>query len=129
MIWYIIFALMLIIAAVFGIIAKCQSFHRDTTSLEMTAFILVLASLIGFSIIIGTHMEHKTFIETYNEQKILYDTLVTTDPEQSSPLWITDIMAVNKDLAEFKGRKRAYGIWSVLPESIFELEPIGMPVG
>ena len=129
MIWYIIFALMLIIAAVLGIIAKCQGFHRDTTHLEMIAFLLVLASLIGFACIICTHMEHKTFIETYNEQKILYDTLAATDPEQSSPLWITDIMAVNKDLAELKGRKRVYGMWSILPESIFELEPIGMPVG
>lgn len=89
---------------------------------------LVMISSLVIIVSIGILHEYKVFKESFEEQRLIYETMNTTD-ETNKLLIIADILEANEQLSEYKGRKRVYKEFTMIPESVFEVPAIGMPVG
>lgn len=90
--------------------------------------VLTIISCTAIICSIGTFHEYKVFKESFEEQRLIYETMNTTD-ETNKLLIIADILEANEQLSEYKGRKRVYKEFTMIPESVFEVPAIGMPVG
>lgn len=89
---------------------------------------LALISCMAVFCSISTLHEYKVFKESFEEQRLIYETMNTTD-ETNKLLIMTDILEANKQLSEYKAEKRVYKEFTMIPESVFEIPAIGMPVG
>jgi hypothetical protein len=89
---------------------------------------LALISCMAIICSISTLHEYKVFKESFEEQRLVYEVMNTAD-ETNKLLIMTDILEANKQLSEYKAEKRVYKEFTMIPESVFEIPAIGMPVG
>lgn len=125
MFWYIFVALLLgCIVAGFIIYFKGTGYNSTEVGIGLIVF-PILALLITTTMIGCIHLDYRHLVDVHEEKRLIYETLDT-----DNPVIIVDIMEMNNDLLELKSQRRIYGKWfSVIPEDIFNIEPIGLPVG
>lgn len=125
MFWYILVALLLeCIVVGFIIFFKGKGYNSTEVGASLIIFPALLL-LMATMIIGATHLDYRHLVDVQEEKRLIYETLDT-----NNPVIIVDIMEMNNDLLELKSQRRIYGKWfSVIPEDIFDIEPIGLPVG
>ena len=123
--WGIILFICIIICAV-SIMALNKSCWDSTlyfTSMLLAgtaAFVIALAMLV-------TTCEYRSFLASFETQRAIITQMSQSHQFNNNTLiYVADIIDANQKLAEIQGSKKAWGGWSLYPDSVMDVVPIGL---
>ena len=78
-------------------------------------------------VILCLRTDYNQFEMEYSIQSSMYEQLSVSDISKDNLFYIMDIFSCNKKLTEYQARHIYYGIASLIPDRVMELQPIGLP--
>lgn len=98
-----------------------STFYLVSTLLTgMAAFVIALVMLL-------TTCEYKSFLASFETQRTIITQMSQTHQFNDNTLiYIADMVDANQKLAEIQGSKKAWGGWSMYPDSVMDVVPIGL---
>lgn len=122
--FWIILALILLVYAV--IIFKIKDFDYDF-GWVLSALICCVVAFLTLVGSIGCRMEYNEFEKTFEIQKEQFNMIAEkSDIGSSEYIYVIDAINSNKRLAEFQAEKSIWGFTSIVPNRVFDIEPIGI---
>lgn len=123
--WGIILFICIIIGVIFGI-----ALHKDCGNENWNIFGIIMSGVIVFCIALGMLIitcEYKTFLASFETQRTII-TQMSQSPQFSDNtlIYVADMIDANQKLAEIQGSKKAWGGWSMYPDSVMDVVPIGL---
>lgn len=86
----------------------------------MVAFIIALVMLL-------TTCEYRSFLASFETQRTIITQMSQTHQFNDNTLiYVADMIDANQKLAEIQGSKKAWGGWSMYPDSVMDVVPIGL---
>lgn len=123
--WGIILFICVIICAV-SLKALNKSCWDSTLYLVSTlltgtaAFVIVLAMLL-------ITCEYRSFLASFETQRTIITQMAQSNQFNDNTLiYVADMIDANQKLAEIQGSKKAWGGWSMYPDSVMDVVPIGL---
>lgn len=86
----------------------------------MAAFVIALAMLL-------TTCQYRSFLASFEIQRTIITQMSQSYHFNDNTLiYIADMIDANQKLAEIQGSKKAWGGWSMYPDSVMDVVPIGL---
>lgn len=86
----------------------------------MVAFIIALVMLL-------TTCEYRSFLASFETQRTIITQMSQSHQfNYNTLIYVADIIDANQKLAEIQGSKKAWGGWSMYPDSVMDVVPIGL---
>lgn len=83
----------------------------------ISAFVIILTSIL-------CRLEYIEFIKSFELQRTIYNEIIEKDFKDN--INIVDILNANQKLSDYKADYTTYGIFTVTPESVMDIKPIGL---
>ena len=122
--WSSIIVIAFILAIVFFILNKKNEWWNIGQLLGFAfslgfAFIMLLA-------VCGETMSYRQFETSLEIQREYIEEIAAADPNADLGLvYVADMIEANKQLADYQARRQVWGFASIIPERVFDIEPIG----
>lgn len=123
MLYWSIILFICIIALVISLIAFRKS-DWDSISWGCSAIVSIAAALIIVLVMLTTVCEYRSFLASFEVQRIIATQI--HQPSDNSLFYTADMINANQKLAEMQGSKKAWGGWSMYPDSVMDITPIGL---
>ena len=119
--WGIILFICIIVFAASLMASDKSTFYLISTLLTgMVAFIIALAMLL-------TTCEYRSFLASFETQRTIITQMSQSHQFNDNTLiYVADMIDANQKLAEMQGSKKAWGGWSMYPDSVMDVVPIGL---
>ena len=116
--WTIVFIILLIIGIVFTRLSILDYYkeHFGYFAVSAASFILCIIVFLANTI---AFIEYMGFKKSFETQRYYYETL----PKENHH--VVDVIAANKELAEWQVDKQIWGFMSIVPDEILDIKPIG----
>lgn len=86
----------------------------------IAAFVIALTMLI-------TTCEYRSFLASFETQRTIITQMSQSNQFNDNTLiYVADMIDANQKLAEIQGSKKAWGGWSMYPDSVMDVVPIGL---
>lgn len=86
----------------------------------MVAFIIALVMLL-------TTCEYRSFLASFETQRTIITQMSQSHQfNYNTLIYVADIIDANQKLAEIQGSKKVWGGWSMYPDSVMDVVPIGL---
>ena len=123
--WSIILFICIIVFTV-SLTMSCKN-HQDSIpwgsgvfASSITAFIIAVVMLI-------TVCEYRSFLASFETQRtIIAQISQTYQFNDNTLIYVADMIDANQELAKIQGSKKACGGWSMYPDSVMGIVPIGL---
>lgn len=119
----IVFLILVIVGAILGV-------TFDKSGSEIYAFGAIVSSFIAFFIALAmlvTVCEYRSFLASFETQRTIITQMSQSHQLNDDTLiYVADMIDANQKLAEIQGSKKAWGGWSLYPDSVMDITPIGM---
>lgn len=124
MIFWFSLAIILIILSIISAII-----YRKNNTWENSHWVLIsiFSAFIAFIIIlvpILRRLEYIEFIKSFEMQRTIYNEIIEKDFKDN--INVVDILNVNQKLSDYKADYTTYNIFTVIPESVMDIKPIGL---
>lgn len=84
------------------------------------AFVIALVMLV-------TTCEYRSFLASFETQRTIITQMSQSHQFNDDTLiYVADMIDANQKLAEIQGSKKAWGGWSMYPDSVMDVVPIGL---
>ena len=84
------------------------------------AFVIALVMLV-------TTCEYRSFLASFETQRTIITQMSQSHQFNDDTLiYVADMIDANQKLAEMQGSKKAWGGWSMYPDSVMDVVPIGL---
>lgn len=93
--------------------------------LDIVAFALVLVTIIVILATIVVRVNYNKFETQIELQREQYQELIERE-NNSSVILVEDIIVLNRELSEKKASRMYYNNWSLYPERVLDIKPIGL---
>lgn len=111
------------------LIAILMAFRKnwDSTFYFASALFTGLAAFgIAFAMLI-TACQYRRFLASFETQRTIITQMSQTHQFNDNTLiYVVDMIDANQKLAEIQGSKKAWGGWSMYPDSVMDVVPIGL---
>lgn len=91
---------------------------------------MLLAGIAAFVIaltMLETTCEYRSFLASFETQRTIITQMSQSNQFNNNTLiYVADIIDANQKLAEIQGSKKAWGGWSLYPDSVMDVVPIGL---
>nr|DAG20793.1 MAG TPA: hypothetical protein [Caudoviricetes sp.] len=123
--WSIIIFICIIIFAI-SLKALKKSYWNSTFYFTSTLSTFIVAFFIGFAMLLTT-CEYKSFLASFETQRTIITQMSQSHQfNYNTLIYVADIIDANQKLAEIQGSKKAWGGWSMYPDSVMDVVPIGL---
>mgnify|MGYP000844193338 FL=1 len=86
----------------------------------------VVAVIIALAMLLTT-CEYRSFLASFETQRTIITQMSQTHQFNDNTLiYVADMIDANQKLAEIQGSKKAWGGWSMYPDSVMDVVPIGL---
>lgn len=86
----------------------------------IAAFVIALTMLV-------TTCEYRSFLASFETQRTIITQMSQSNQFNDNTLiYVADMIDANQKLAEIQGSKKAWGGWSMYPDSVMDVVPIGL---
>lgn len=124
--FWIIFSIVLLVAAVVCLVL----YLHDSYEYEWMLIVVILGFVTGLLVLLAaccTRADAFAFIRSMEIQREYLAMMQEANPElNSNVLYVADILDANQELAEMIATKERYGFFSVIPNEIFDVLPLGV---
>lgn len=115
-----------IIVFVVSLKALNKSCWDSTLYLVSTLLTGVVAVIIALAMLLTT-CEYRSFLASFETQRTIITQMSQTHQFNDNTLiYVADMIDANQKLAEIQGSKKAWGGWSMYPDSVMDVVPIGL---
>lgn len=99
----------------------------DSTFYLVSALLTGMAALAIAMAMLLTTCEYRSFLASFETQRTIITQMSQTHQFNDNTLiYIADMIDANQELAEIQGSKKAWGGWSMYPDSVMDVVPIGL---
>lgn len=113
-----------IIAFVVSLKALNKSCWDSTLYLVSTLLTGMAAFIIAFVMLLTT-CKYRSFLASFETQRTII-TQMSHQFNDDTLIYVADMIDANQKLAEIQGSKKAWGGWSLYPDSVMDIVPIGL---
>ena len=86
----------------------------------MAAFVIALAMLLSTC-------QYRSFLASFEIQRTIITQMSQSyNFNDNTLIYIADMIDANQELAEIQGSKKAWGGWSMYPDSVMDVVPLGL---
>lgn len=123
--WGIILFICIIVFTV-SLIRSNKSCRNNTFYLISTFLTGTVAFCIALAMLV-TICEYRSFLASFETQRTIITQMSQSHQFNNNTLiYVADIIDANQKLAEIQGSKKAWGGWSMYPDSVMDVVPIGL---
>lgn len=123
--WGIILFICIIIFVV-SLRALNKSCWDSTLYLVSTLLTGMVAFIIALVMILTTY-EYRSFLASFETQRTIITQMSQSHQLNDDTLiYVADMIDANQTLAKIQGSKKAWGGWSMYPDSVMDVVPIGL---
>lgn len=98
----------------------------STLYLVSTLLAGVVAVIIALAMLLTT-CEYRSFLASFETQRTIITQMSQSHQFNDDTLiYVADMIDANQKLAEIQGSKKAWGGWSLYPDSVMDVVPIGL---
>ena len=123
--WLIVGFIILTAGIYFLIIALKDEFDWSDIAM-IIATILIAVGVIAPICVADTRINYNQFENSFELQRELYNGIQENDNWHPDIYNVVDIMTANKELCDYQARRKMYGYFSIIPERVLDIEPIGL---
>lgn len=125
MIFWISVIVVLVILLIVGIVGNRKARYNTDTYFGLTIISAIILFIVGL-VVICCYCEYATFERSFEIQREIYEEISTSESTPINDLYLTtDIIEANSQLADYKASKEIFGPFSIVPERVFDIAPIG----
>lgn len=115
-----------IIVFVVSLRALTKSYWDSTLYLVSTLLTGMVAFIIALAMLLTT-CEYRSFLASFGTQRTIITQMSQSHQFNDDTLiYVADMIDANQKLAEIQGSKKAWGGWSLYPDSVMDVVPIGL---
>lgn len=123
--WSIIIFICIIIFAI-SLKALKKSCWDSTLYFVSTLLTAIVAFIIALAMLLTT-CEYRSFLASFETQRTIITQMSQSHQFNDNTLiYVVDMIDANQKLAEIQGSKKAWGGWSMYPDSVMNVVPIGL---
>mgnify|MGYP004676356463 CR=1 FL=1 len=124
--WSIILFICIIIFAV-SFKALTNKDYLDSIFCFISALLTGTVTFVIVLVMLVTACEYRSFLASFETQRTIITQMSQSHQFNNDTLiYIADIIDANQKLAEIQGSKKAWGGWSMYPDSVMDVVPIGL---
>lgn len=101
-----------------------KSCWDSTLYLVSTLLTAIVALIIALAMLLTT-CEYRSFLASFETQRTII-TQMSHQFNDNTLIYVADMIDANQKLAEIQGSKKAWGGWSMYPDSVMDVVPIGL---
>lgn len=99
----------------------------DSTLYLVSALLAGMVAFIIALVMLFTTCEYRSFLASFETQRTIITQMSQTHQFNDNTLiYVADMIDANQKLAEIQGSKKAWGGWSMYPDSVMDVVPIGL---
>lgn len=99
----------------------------DSTLYLVSALLAGMVAFIIALVMLFTTCEYRSFLASFETQRTIITQMSQTHQFNDNTLiYVADMIDANQKLAEIQGSKKAWGEWSMYPDSVMDVVPIGL---
>ena len=103
-----------------------KSCWDSTLYLVSTLLTAIVALIIALAMLLTT-FEYRSFLASFETQRTIITQMSQSHQFNDNTLiYVADMIDANQKLAEIQGSKKAWGRWSMYPDSVMDVVPIGL---
>ena len=106
------------------------AFHKsdwDSTLYFASTFLIGIVAFFIALVMLVTVCEYRNFLASFEAQRTIITQMSQSHQFNDDTLiYVADIIDANQKLAEIQGSKKAWGGWSMYPDSVMDVVPIGL---
>lgn len=126
MLYWSIILFICIIIFIISLIAFHKSDWDSTLYFASTLLIGIVAFFIALAMLLTT-CEYRSFLASFETQRTIITQMSQSHQFNDDTLiYVADMIDANQKLAEIQGSKKAWGGWSMYPDSVMDVVPIGL---
>lgn len=123
--WSIILFICIIVFTV-SLTMSCKN-HWDSISWGSGVFASSITAFIIAAVMLITVCEYRSFLASFETQRtIIAQISQTYQFNDNTLIYVADMIDANQELAKIQGSKKAWGGWSMYPDSVMGIVPIGL---
>ena len=111
-------------------VVSLKAFNKscwDSTVYFVSTLFTGIAALVIVLAMLLTTCEYRSFLASFETQRtIITQVSQSRQFNDNTLIYVADIIDANQKLAEIQGSKKAWGRWSMYPDSVMDITPIGM---
>lgn len=101
--------------------------HRNNAVYLVSTFFTGITALIIALAMLLTTCEYRSFLASFETQRTIITQMSQSHQFNDNTLiYVADMIDANQKLAEIQGSKKAWGGWSMYPDSVMDVVPIGL---
>ena len=131
MVFWICLGVVLLVGGIICAIIENRSYDCNIGLMCGAAGGFVLGGIALLAVLFA-RLGYVQFETKYEIQQEQYEMLMESNPDFDNIQQIYcvfDFMEINQELAEFQAARKRFGSFSIIPERVMEMTPIGLPGG
>ena len=117
------------IGLIVGICLLVISFKNDFKGeyiVMIAGLILTAAGVIALITVADTSISYNQFEISFELQQEVYHNIQENDNWYPDIYNVADVISANKELCDYQARRKMYGFFSIIPERVLDIKPIGV---
>jgi len=117
------------IGLIIGIFLLVISFKNDFKGeyiVMIVGLILTAAGVIALVSVADTSIDYNLFETSFELQQEVYHNIQENDNWYPDIYNVADVISANKKLCDYQARRKMYGFFSIIPERVLDIKPIGL---
>ena len=115
---------------IIAFIVSLKAFNKsgwDNTFYFASTFLTGIVAFIIPLVMLITICEYRSFLASFETQRTIITQMSQSHQFNDNTLiYVADMIDANQKLAEIQGSKKAWGGWSMYPDSVMDIVPIGV---
>lgn len=92
----------------------------------IAGIVLIIVGAIVLITVADTRINYNLFETSFKLQQEVYHDIQENDNWYPDIYNVADVMTANKELCDYQARRKMYGFFSIIPEYVLDIEPIGV---
>lgn len=123
--WFLFGFIGLIVGICLLVISFKNNFKGEYIAM-IAGLILTAAGVIALITVADTSINYNQFEISFELQQEVYHNIQENDNWYPDIYNVADVISANKELCDYQARRKMYGFLSIIPERVFDIEPIGL---
>ena len=113
-------------AGIFLLVISFKNDFKGEYIALIAGLILTAVGIVALVSVADTSIDYNQFEISFKLQQEVYHNIQENDNWYPDIYNVADIITANKKLCDYQARRKMYGFFSIIPERVLDIKPIGL---
>lgn len=126
MVFWLIFGFIGLAAGIYLLVISFKDNFKWECIAMIAGLILIAVGIIAPIVVVDTSINYNQFEISFELQREVYHDIQENDNWYPDIYNVADVITSNKELCDYQARRKLYGFFSIIPERVLDIKPIGV---